>query len=418
MATTNHTHSTTHNTANSNSDTANTNTPHIPATAQPHRMSDTYRMGVSYAKAAPNTVNFNHPGAAGPRPPAQAAAATAATAAPATSTTAAHSTAARLWKQRGGPHRRIDVLIEAHIGRLRFSYEKYPEHTEQASRQVLLVRRIEIRDRMACSQIKKFLYLSEEELLTGSGGGGHGDAAASRHMLVVKALHVRPEPKIRRRSEGLLLVSMLPPRLHIDQDAMLFLVEFFGCLGNGGTASQTAGAAYNPGTRAMMVQPGGQRRRRSSSSGGGGGGSASSSSCGSGGGLYHAPPVMMVDDLLPAEQQQQARRMLCENLDLLINEDATRYFDRTAQERAADEQEAAAAAAEEEAARARLADGGDEDDEAPIYWRTVVFSPAVKITLDYHGKRVEMSQGPLTGLIMGLGQLQCTEIVLKEINYR
>lgn len=364
-------------------------------------MSDTYRMGVSYAKVSPNTVSFNH--LAGSRPATGTGTGT-------TSHSHTGQTVARLWKQRGGPHRRIDVLIEAHIGRLRFSYEKYPEHTEQASRQVLLVRRIEIRDRMACSQIKKFLYLSEEELLTGS-GGGQGDAAASRHMLVVKALHVRPEPKIRQRSEGLLLISMLPPRLHIDQDAMLFLVEFFGCLGNGGTAS---GAAYNPGSRAMLVQPG-QRRRRSSS----GGGTASSSSCGSGGGggAYHAPPVMMVDELPAAEQAQQARRMLCENLDLLINEDTMRFFDRTSQERAADE-EAAAAAAEAEEARSRLADACEEEDEAPIYWRTIVFSPAVKITLDYHGKRVEMSQGPLTGLIMGLGQLQCTEIVLKEINYR
>lgn len=50
--------------------------------------------------------------------------------------------------------------------------------------------------------------------------------------------------------------------------------------------------------------------------------------------------------------------------------------------------------------------------------RTIVFSPEVLITVDYHGKRVEMSNGPLTGLIMGLGQLQCTEIRLKEIRYR
>lgn len=40
------------------------------------------------------------------------------------------------------------------------------------------------------------------------------------------------------------------------------------------------------------------------------------------------------------------------------------------------------------------------------------------ITLDYVGKRVQMSHGPVTGFVMGLGQLNCSEIVLKEIRYR
>lgn len=362
--------------------------------ATTHRMSDTYRMGVSYAKGSPNTVSFNAmpSSPSSPQPPA-----------PPT------ETAARLWKKRGGPHRRIDVLIEAHIGRMRFSHEKYSLTAAQASRQVLLVRRLEIRDRMACSQIKKFLYLPDEELdkdasSTGAQTGGPQTAAGPRHMLVVKALHVRPEPLLHGGSECSLMVSMLPLRLHIDQDALLFLVEFFACLGNGGTVPAAAASAASQGGR-VVVQPG-QRRRRSSS----GGGSAGN------GGSYHAAPVMMVDEMAPAEQAQQARRMLRENLDLLIDEDGGGFYDDD--RRAADAEATAAAAAEEEAAEGRAAAAAAVDDEAPIYFRTIVFSPAVLITLDYHGKRVEMSQGPLTGLIMGLGQLQCTEIRLREIHYR
>ena len=41
---------------------------------------------------------------------------------------------------------------------IRLQYEKYPEHTEQASRLVVLVQDVEIRDRLAHSQINKFLY--------------------------------------------------------------------------------------------------------------------------------------------------------------------------------------------------------------------------------------------------------------------
>lgn len=53
-----------------------------------------------------------------------------------------------------------------------------------------------------------------------------------------------------------------------------------------------------------------------------------------------------------------------------------------------------------------------------IYYRCVEFSPAVKIRLDYQGKRIELSQGPLAGLLMGLGQLSCSEIKLKRIVHR
>ncbi|KAJ8968662.1 hypothetical protein NQ314_002185, partial [Rhamnusium bicolor] len=53
-----------------------------------------------------------------------------------------------------------------------------------------------------------------------------------------------------------------------------------------------------------------------------------------------------------------------------------------------------------------------------IYPLNVVFSPDVPIRLDYHGKRVDMTHGSLPGLLMGLGQLNCSELRLKRITYR
>jgi len=47
-----------------------------------------------------------------------------------------------------------------------------------------------------------------------------------------------------------------------------------------------------------------------------------------------------------------------------------------------------------------------------------VFSPEVLIRLDYQGKWVDMEQGTLAGLVVGLAQLNCSELRLKPINHR
>lgn len=53
-----------------------------------------------------------------------------------------------------------------------------------------------------------------------------------------------------------------------------------------------------------------------------------------------------------------------------------------------------------------------------IFFREVIFSPAVPIRLDYHGKRIDTEQGTVSGLLMGLGQLNCSELSLKKIIHR
>ncbi|KAL7738708.1 hypothetical protein ACLKA6_001955, partial [Drosophila palustris] len=44
-----------------------------------------------------------------------------------------------------------------------------------------------------------------------------------------------------------------------------------------------------------------------------------------------------------------------------------------------------------------------------------IFSPALPICFDYHGRRIELSRGPITGLVMGLAQLQGSGISLREV---
>jgi hypothetical protein len=63
------------------------------------------------------------------------------------------------WQARGGPGRDHDTLMELHLSKVRFRHEMYPENADVASRQVLLIQSVEIRDRLASSAINKFLYL-------------------------------------------------------------------------------------------------------------------------------------------------------------------------------------------------------------------------------------------------------------------
>ncbi|XP_058813814.1 autophagy-related protein 2 homolog B [Topomyia yanbarensis] len=282
-------------------------------------MSEAYKSGVSYSKGSPS-VSF------GPT-----------------------LTQKLTWKSRGGPERRHDVMMEVQVNKVKFSHEVYPPNTEQASRQVLLITELEIWDRLAISDIKKFLYQFSVGQRTSKG---------NNHMVVIKSLHLRPNPVLPAQ-ECCLRISVQPIRLNIDQDSLLFLVNFFNQLGGGGDLNEYAGHTTG---RVNQTTP------------------------------SHQQPVMMVE-LPEAAQELQARKMISENLMLLIEEE----------EKNKDQQETSSEAA---------------DDMPPIYFRNIIFSPDVPIRIDYHGKRVELSHGPLAGLLMGLGQLQCSEIRLKKISHR
>ena len=177
-------------------------------------------------------------------------------------------------------------------------------------------------------------------------------------MVVVKALHLRPEPALKTQ-ECCLRISLLPIRLNIDQDSLLFLINFFNELSGGSDLNDA-----KSGNARIVAKS-------------------------------HQPPVMMVE-LPEAAQELQARKLVSENLTLLLDEE-----EKTTKE-------------VPEAAPTEPA----SDSTSPVFFRQIIFSPDVPIRLDYQGKRVELSHGPVAGLLMGLGQLQCSEIRLKKISYR
>uniref|UniRef100_A0A3Q2QTT5 Autophagy related 2B n=1 Tax=Fundulus heteroclitus TaxID=8078 RepID=A0A3Q2QTT5_FUNHE len=130
----------------------------------------------------------------------------------------------------GGRGRNPDVLMEIQLSKVRFQHEVYPQSTvashpamdQPASRQVFVVQDLEIRDRLATSQMNKFLYLySSKEM----------PRKAHSNMLTVRALHTCPESG-QAPPECSLRVSLMPLRLNIDQDALFFLKDFFSSLAN------------------------------------------------------------------------------------------------------------------------------------------------------------------------------------------
>uniref|UniRef100_A0A8C6L8S7 Autophagy related 2A n=1 Tax=Nothobranchius furzeri TaxID=105023 RepID=A0A8C6L8S7_NOTFU len=144
------------------------------------------------------------------------------------------------WRWTGGSGRQHTLLMEIQLTKVSFQHESYPvavvgqdgegagpagvgvlpSGEQPLCRQVFIVQELEVRDRLASSQINKFLYLYTSESMP---------RRAHSNMLTVKALQVLPESGL-GGPECCLRVSLLPLRLNIDQDALFFLKDFFSNL--------------------------------------------------------------------------------------------------------------------------------------------------------------------------------------------
>ncbi|XP_049811820.1 autophagy-related protein 2 homolog A [Schistocerca nitens] len=256
------------------------------------------------------------------------------------------------WQTRGGPGRRHDVLMELQLNKVRFQHEVYPDTTTEASRQVLLINELELRDRLASSQINKFLYQYSSETRP---------KQSHANMVVVKAVHLRPDPKLKVQ-ECCLKVSVLPLKLNIDQDSLVFLFNFFTDISGGVKIEDDGSQGHTP--------------RHSTPT--------------------HQAPVMTVNvEGSSAEPKPEPQAPLIQ-----LEDEPGRYLS----EKVVSVNPSFAI--------------DDRPPPPPIFFRSFTFTPEVPIRLDYHGKHVDMTHGPLAGLLMGLGQLNSSELRLKRISYR
>uniref|UniRef100_A0A670ZVP6 Autophagy related 2B n=1 Tax=Pseudonaja textilis TaxID=8673 RepID=A0A670ZVP6_PSETE len=260
----------------------------------------------------------------------------------------------------GGKGRNPDFLIEIQLSKVKFQHEVYPSGEPECelslleqpvSRQIFMVQDLEIRDRLATSQMNKFLYLYCSKEMP---------RKAHSNMLTVKALHVRPESG-RSPQECCLRVSLMPLRLNIDQDALFFLKDFFTSLSTEVEVLMTPDPEVKkpPGPEVTCILP----RHQS--------------------GFKEPNPVISF-----SLHKQSSQNGSVDSVDMLNGDDHN--------------------LSHEEASFS----------DQPIFFREFRFTSEVPIRLDYHGKHVSMDQGTLAGILIGLAQLNCSELKLKRLCYR
>ncbi|XP_017685297.1 PREDICTED: autophagy-related protein 2 homolog B isoform X3 [Lepidothrix coronata] len=260
----------------------------------------------------------------------------------------------------GGRGRNPDFLMEIQLSKVKFQHEVYPPCgaegescllEQPVSRQVFIVQDLEIRDRLATSQMNKFLYLYCSKEMP---------RKAHSNMLTVKALHVRPESG-RSPQECCLRVSLMPLRLNIDQDALFFLKDFFTSLSTEVELLVTPDPEVkkSPGAEVTCSLP-----RHVSS-------------------LKEPSPVISF-----SSHKQASENGSIDSMDV-VNGDDDNFSQETT-----------------------------SYSDQPVFFREFRFTSEVPIRLDYHGKHVSMDQGTLAGILIGLAQLNCSELKLKRLCYR
>ncbi|NWS12821.1 ATG2B protein, partial [Pachyramphus minor] len=261
----------------------------------------------------------------------------------------------------GGRGRNPDFLMEIQLSKVKFQHEVYPPCgaegescllEQPVSRQVFIVQDLEIRDRLATSQMNKFLYLYCSKEMP---------RKAHSNMLTVKALHVRPESG-RSPQECCLRVSLMPLRLNIDQDALFFLKDFFTSLSTEVELLVTPDPEVkkSPGAEVTCSLP-----RHVSS-------------------LKEPSPVISF-----TSHKQANENGSIDSMDVVNGDDD--HFESQETMSYSDQ---------------------------PVFFREFRFTSEVPIRLDYHGKHVSMDQGTLAGILIGLAQLNCSELKLKRLCYR
>ena len=65
----------------------------------------------------------------------------------------------------GGSSRDQSILMEIELNKIRVRYDSYPETSDKSFRLAALIGDVEIRDRLASSQLNKFLYCYSSETM-------------------------------------------------------------------------------------------------------------------------------------------------------------------------------------------------------------------------------------------------------------
>lgn len=120
-------------------------------------------------------------------------------------------------KSTGGTKRKLDTYIVLAMKRIKILFDKFDKNESLAWKFLFLVEDLEIIDKVSVSKINKMLYeyYSESDM----------PRRQYSHMFSIRLNSLRNFQD--QKEEGVLTVSLKPLRINIDQDTLLFLMEFF-----------------------------------------------------------------------------------------------------------------------------------------------------------------------------------------------
>ena len=273
---------------------------------------------------------------------------------PTTSLNSAMAAADRL-KTRGGPGRNSELLIELVLSKMAAQLELYPMLEEP---QCPVARYILLLPHV---EVRDKLIGSEINKLLHPYSSKVRPRQSSANMVHIRCLTVRPDPTS-PLEEAALKVSIQPFRLNIDQDTLFFIIDFANTLMPSEVEDIGVGEAAR---RSPLPSPNTQRATKFSSG-------------------LQAIQIEVPDG---AEVFEDARSSPPKS------------------------------PSAEPGSRERSATPSSTTVPT-MYFKSFVFSPAVPIRIDYVGKYVDFTQGAVTGILAGLAQLNCSELTLKQLEFK
>jgi len=262
---------------------------------------------------------------------------------------------------------------------------------------------------LEASQVNKFLYQYTSERYP---------RQSNANMLQLRALHIRPNAQENAQQECNLKISLLPLAVNLDQDTLFFLKDFFQGFSsddddelNGSFGGRERPIDDQP---IFNVQPAVEptedeiQNVLSSSS-------TSADFNPNGGATPSAAEVEQLATLID-QTKEAAKEMVAKNNPATahvpnVNELSQEFPTPSLPT-------VGAAPTQRTPSPSPSTPTPANGPSSPIFFKSFIFSPPVPIRIDYHGRRVDMQQGPLIGLLIGLTHLTESQVTLKRVAFR
>lgn len=304
------------------------------------------------------------------------------------------------FKCAGGSKRKADTCVVLVLNRIKLLFENFDKDYELAWRLIFLVQEVEILDRVNASKIKKLLYEYFSESTP---------QRKNSNMFSLRMTCHRNFADLNEECD--MKVSLKPLRINVDQDTLVFLMEFFR------TMSDILGKMFAAEGAEGAAGAGGSTAAHSSHSG---------SDSGNEGTVKRART-----ESKSSLDEDGAKDML--------------YSDEEEEEEEEDEgplfTQKGNHMSPEQGQGSKMRRGSTSSSNSGsfenIFVKSFAFTPDVLIKLDYHGKHIDLKkvrwlrghfycyfinlfsfilQGALPGLLLGLAQLNQSELHLKKLS--